>query len=106
MQFSREFFDELVRRTTAVVYAERIIVFGSAVEGGFGRDSDIDVLIVTAEADNTRHNRVRIREALRGFGVPIDVLMISARRFEDTKDVIGGIAYPAHKHGEVLYEAA
>jgi len=26
-------------------------------------------------------------------------------RYDETKDVIGGIAYPAHKYGRVLYEA-
>jgi hypothetical protein len=28
------------------------------------------------------------------------------QRFEETKGVIGGIAYPAHKYGRVLCEAA
>jgi hypothetical protein len=31
---------------------------------------------------------------------------MSAERFEETKNIIGGIAYPAHKYGRVLYEAA
>jgi hypothetical protein len=31
---------------------------------------------------------------------------VSTARFEETKDVIGGIAYPAHKYGRVTYEAA
>jgi hypothetical protein len=31
---------------------------------------------------------------------------MSSERFEATKDVIGGIAYPAHKYGRILYQAA
>ena len=31
---------------------------------------------------------------------------VPKERFESTKDIIGGIAYPAHKYGRVLYEAA
>ena len=27
-------------------------------------------------------------------------------RFEESKDVIGGLAYPARKYGKVIYEAA
>ena len=28
------------------------------------------------------------------------------KRFEESKNVIGGIAYPAHKYGKVIYETA
>jgi len=27
-------------------------------------------------------------------------------RFEESKEVIGGIAYPANKYGKIIYEAA
>lgn len=37
---------------------------------------------------------------------PVDVIVMSTARFEETKDLIGGIAYPARKYGRVLYEAA
>ena len=37
---------------------------------------------------------------------PVDVKIIFAERFEATKNVIGGIAYPAHKYGRILYAAA
>ena len=106
MEVHRELYEEITRRVTAVIRADRIIVFGSAAEGGFGKDSDIDLLILTGQPENTRRNRVRVRDALRGLGVPIDVVMMSSSRFEETKDVIGGIAYPANKYGEVLHDAA
>jgi hypothetical protein len=32
--------------------------------------------------------------------------MMATERFEEAKAVIGGVAYPAHKYGRVLYEAA
>jgi len=32
--------------------------------------------------------------------------VISSERFEETKDIVGGIAYPANKYGRILYEAA
>jgi hypothetical protein len=38
--------------------------------------------------------------------VPFDVIVISTEWFEDRKNVIGGIAYPANKYGKVIYEAA
>ena len=70
------------------------------------RDSDIDLLVVEPAPGNTREESVKIRRALGDVGYPIDVLVISTERFEETKDVFGGIAYPAHNYGRVLYEAA
>ncbi len=33
-------------------------------------------------------------------------MVIASERFEETKGIIGGIAYPADKFGRVLYDAA
>ena len=72
---------EIVRRILAVANPNRIILFGSAATGQMTRDSG-DV------------------------SFPVDVIVINTERFEATKDIFGGIAYPAHKYGRVLYEAA
>jgi hypothetical protein len=69
-------------------------------------DSDIDLLVVAPAPANTINERVRLLRALRGLGFPFDVFIIGTERFEETKDIFGGIAYPAHKYGRVIYEAA
>ncbi len=97
---------ELVRRILTTAKPDRIILFGSAATGAMTRDSDIDLLVVEPEPGNTREESVKIRRALDEVGYPIDVIVISTRRFEETKNVFGGIAYPAHKYGRILYEAA
>ena len=50
--------------------------------------------------------RARFYKALRGLGFPFDVFIIGSERFEETKNIFGGIAYPANKYGRVIYEAA
>ncbi len=97
---------EIVRRILSVTRPDRIIIFGSAATGGMTRDSDIDILVVERDPGNRRKKSVRIRRALRGLGYPFDVIVISTDWFEDSKNVIGGIAYPANKYGKVIYEAA
>ena len=97
---------ELVRRILAAAAPDRIILFGSAAGGNMNRDSDIDLLVVEPNPANTRQESVRIRRALGDVGYAIDVIVISTERFEETKNTFGGIAYPAHKYGRVLYEAA
>jgi predicted nucleotidyltransferase len=98
--------DEIVRRVLSVTRPDRIIVFGSAAEGTMDRDSDIDLLVLERAPSNTRDASVRIGNALRGLGYPFDVIVMATERFDETRDVIGGVAYPASKYGEVVYEAA
>jgi len=97
---------EIVRRILAVAKPNRIILFGSAATGTVTRDSDIDVLVVGPVPGDRREESVRIHDALRGLGHPVDVIVISTEWFEESKGVIGGIAYPANKYGRVIYEAA
>jgi uncharacterized protein len=97
---------ELVRRILTAAKPDRIILFGSAASGKMTRDSDIDLLVVEPEPGNIREESVKIRRALDEIGYPIDVIVMSTERFEETKNLFGGIAYPAHKYGRILYEAA
>ncbi len=98
--------EEIVRRVLSVSRPERIIVFGSAATGTMTRDSDIDLLVVDPAPADRRMESVRIGNALRGLGYPFDVIVMASERFEETKGIIGGIAYPANKYGRVIYEAA
>ena len=70
------------------------------------KDSDIDLLIVAPTPKSRHEERLRIADAIGDIEYPADVIMIASERFEATKEIIGGIAYPAHKYGRVLYEAA
>ena len=97
---------EIVRRVLSVARPERIILFGSAATGQMTKDSDIDLLIVERSPINTHERSVEIRRALGNIGYPIDVIVMRTERFERTKSIIGGIAYPATKYGRVLYAAA
>jgi len=106
MGLDQTIIDEIVRRVTSVARAERIILFGSAATGQMTRDTDIDLLVVEADPGDRRKQSVRIDETLSGLGYPFDVIVISSDWFEASKNVIGGIAYPANKYGKVIYEAA
>jgi len=97
---------EIVGRILTVARPDRVILFGSAATGQMNWDSDIDLLVVESHPGEPREAALRIRGALGGLGVPFDVIVMSTERFEETKDVIGGIAYPARKYGRVIYEVA
>lgn len=97
---------EIVRRIRGVTTPRRILIFGSAAVGSMTPDSDIDLLVLEDRAADARADRLRIRHALRGLGWGFDVVVMTTERFDETKGVVGGIAYPANRHGQVVYEAA
>src|SRR3990172_10817287 len=97
---------QIVQRIVSVTKPERIILFGSASTGRMTKDSDIDLLILERDLRDARGERLRIRGALQHLCRPFDVIVMPIEDFEDSKGVIGGIAYPANKYGRVVYEIA
>jgi predicted nucleotidyltransferase len=106
MSVDETLLNEVVRRVLTVARPDRIILFGSAATGQMTKDSDIDLLVVEPTLANTHEKRVAIRGAVGDIGYPVDVIVMRTERFERTKRLIGGIAYPANKYGRVIYEAA
>jgi len=98
--------DEILQRILRISKADRVILYGSAATGKMTPDSDIDLLILEENPTNSTERRVKIGNVLRGLGYAFDIRVMATERFEETKDVIGGIAYPADKYGAVIYEAA
>ena len=97
---------KLVDRILTVAKPERIILFGSGATGRMTRDSDLDLLVIERGFKSQREERTRLRKALGDVGIPVDVFAMTPERFEETKGVIGGLAYPANKYGRVIYEAS
>ena len=95
---------KIVGRILSVATPTRIVVFGSAARGHVTTDSDIDLLVLQDGTCDLRAERTRIRQVLRGLERPFDIIVMATERFEETKDIVGGVAYPASRHGTVVYE--
>ena len=106
MGISQTLVSEIIERILDVAEPERIILFGSAATREMSKDSDIDLLVLESSPDDTRKESIRIRHAVRGLGYPFDIIVMAVERFDESKNIIGGIAYPANKYGKVIYEAA
>ena len=104
MAISEILIREIVQRIVSVTQPERIILFGSASTGQMTKDSDIDLLVVDRSTRDNREERLRIRQALKDLDHAFDIIVMPPERFEESKNVIGGVAYPVHKYGQVLYE--
>lgn len=98
---------EAVRKIVDFERPERIILFGSAARGTTNIHSDVDFLVVTKdEVDSPRKESVRIRRALRGLSMPMDILVVSEKCLKELGNQPGLIYREALRGGKVVYEAA
>ena len=95
---------EITRRIIQVCHPEKIILFGSHARGTATRDSDLDLLIVVSQVKHPRQERVRIRRALRGTLVPVDIFLVTPQQLERLRHLPGFIYRTALQEGKVIYE--
>ena len=96
----------VVQKIIEVSRPRKLILFGSYVNGNIHLNSDLDVLVVTGnEIDNPRRESVRIRRALKGILMSMDILVVPENRLKELADTPGLIYREAIKNGKVVYES-
>jgi len=106
MGISKKIIEEIIRQVRKIADPDRIILFGSAATGSMTKGSDIDLLILEADPSNSREESAKIHLFLSGVGYPVDAIVMKTEWFEQSKNVIGGLAYPANKYGKVIYDVS
>lgn len=95
-----------IRKIVEVSRPVKLILFGSYVQGKTSRNSDLDLLVIARdEIGDPRKESVRIRRALRGISMPMDILVIPQSKWDELKDVPGLIYREALRKGKIAYEA-
>ncbi|MFH1567254.1 MAG: nucleotidyltransferase domain-containing protein [Gemmatimonadota bacterium] len=85
---------------------EQIIVFGSAANGRWRPDSDLDLLVVM-ESDLPRHRRAApLRMLFDPYPCPMDILVYTAEEVERWRGAANHIVAEALRTGQVVYERA
>jgi uncharacterized protein len=103
---TRKIAEELKKRLLASdgTRIQRVLLYGSRARGTATDESDFDLLVVEKDPVAKREEIERLRQAVTDQHHLVDIWVMGEEEFEETKDVIGGLAYPAHKYGLVLYE--
>lgn len=98
--------DAAIKRIVSVAHPRKVVLFGSVVMGKPDIHSDVDILVVTGnEVESSRKESVRIRRALRGITMPMDILVIPEQRLQELADQPGLVYREAIQYGRVVYEA-
>jgi predicted nucleotidyltransferase len=98
--------DAAVRRIVEVAHPRKVILFGSAARGETHRDSDADFLVVLEHVDRPRQESVRIRRALDGIDMPVDIVVVAEDQLPGLAERPGLIYREAMSHGRVVYDRA
>jgi predicted nucleotidyltransferase len=101
-QVKQEILDEIIRRIVEVAQPEKIILFGSAVRGEMGPNSDVDVLVVKSGVHRRRLAQA-IYMNLIGVDQAVDVVVVTPEDIERYKDSFALVIEPALREGEVVY---
>jgi predicted nucleotidyltransferase len=96
---------EATRRLSEAAPGAEVILFGSRARGEGGETSDLDILVIEPKLPSPRAEFVRLRAALRGLGVPIDLVVVSADDAERWRDMRGTMVNEAFREGRVLVSA-
>ena len=84
----------------------KIILFGSYATGKAAEDSDLDFLVVEKELKARRMEIVRLRRILRPLRIPVNIIVVSEKVFNEWADTPGTVIYEAALEGRVLYETS
>jgi predicted nucleotidyltransferase len=83
----------------------KVILFGSHARGDADEGSDLDFLVIEREVDDRLAEAVKLRRALRGFGVPVDVIVMDEALVERRSKVKGTMVDRALREGRVVAES-
>jgi len=94
-----------VERIVAAGQPRAVILFGSYARGQARPGSDLDVLVVVDDSvANCRTESVRLRRALRGISMPVDIVVVRRADLERLRGTPGLLYEYALSEGKLAYE--
>jgi predicted nucleotidyltransferase len=93
---------EIRRRLAAEAPGARMVLFGSRARETATPRSDIDLLVIEPEVENTALESVRLMRVLRDLRLPVEVVVVSEREAAEWQAVRGSLVHAALAEGREL----
>lgn len=94
---------EIIRRIVQVAQPEKIILFGSAVRGKMGPNSDVDLLVIKGGEYHQGHLTGEIYMSLHGVGQAVDVILVTPEQVDRYRNTHCLVIAPALREGKEVY---
>ncbi len=105
-EISTELLDEITKRLAESIHPERIYLFGSHATGIADDDSDVDLLIVVPDTNQSRHDlALKGRANMRDLIIPMDLVVCTHSEIEKWENVKCTLIYTVMRKGKLLYES-
>jgi len=103
-ELSTELLDEITKRLVESIHPDRIYLFGSHAVGNAEDDSDVDLLAVVPDTDqSTREIAIEGRSSLRDFLISFDLIVCTKSQFDRYADVKNTIMNEVLCDGRLVY---
>jgi len=94
---------QVVGQVVMLVHPLRIILFGSAAEGRFGDDSDLDFLVVVPEDEHPEDATDKLNLRVQDRPLPCDFVVVTESTLDRNKDNPGLIYGQILARGREVY---
>lgn len=106
MKRSLTLIKQVVDKIGAHLHPEKIILFGSNVDGSKSEVGDIDLLIISNSSKPKNEQAMSVEKLFKNRDFPLDILVYSADEVERFKKVKGSLINEILCDGKVVYERA
>lgn len=96
--------EEAKRRLSEVAPDAEVVLFGPRAGQARGY-SELDLIVIEQDFDGRRTESARLRKALRGLDVAVDLVLYRRKEAEERRSVPGTFLFHALREGRVLVEA-
>ena len=94
---------DVVEQVVSLAKPQRVILFGSAVDGRVGPDSDLDFLVVVSEGRNIRQVTNRLNVRVHGRPMPCDFVVVTPSILQRNRHKSGMVYGEIMEHGQEVY---
>jgi predicted nucleotidyltransferase len=97
--------EQVVKRITATIQPDRIVLFGSRARGDARSGSDYDLLVIRQSSEPRYRRAVPLYVALADLPVEVDVLVYTPEEVREWSAVSEAFVTTALRQGTLLYES-
>ncbi len=83
---------------------DRIILFGSSVNGEMNEDSDVDLCVIKSGIDNKRNRAYEVRKFLYNYDYPMDIIVFTPSEIDSRLKENDYFISDIVNDGKILYK--
>ena len=102
--YSIQKINQIAEKIKKITDPKAIYLFGSYANGQPGENSDVDIAVIKDKIKDKHKELYEIRKALFSDWIPLEIILLEEKSYEEKKNIWGTIQYEIYKKGVKLYE--